>query len=82
MLFCLKYYPEASHGRCIFSSFSLLYVSGSTSNLARFAIPSAVCDLPHTAIGECEEKQYSYLFHYPSFNLPLKKRGEEGTELP
>lgn len=30
--------------------FSLLYVSGSTLNIARFAVPSAVCDLSHLAI--------------------------------
>lgn len=30
--------------------FSLLYVSGSTLNIARFAVPAAVCDLSHLAI--------------------------------
>lgn len=30
--------------------FSLLYISGSTLNIARFAVLSAVCDLSHLAI--------------------------------
>lgn len=42
--------------------FSLLYVSGSTLNIARFAIPSAVCDLSHIAIQGREKKSSTFTY--------------------
>lgn len=42
--------------------FSLLYVSGSTLNVASFAIPPAVSDLSHIAISGREKKSSSLTY--------------------